>query len=87
MIAGIALAVKSLRPDVLILGVEAARAGEAGRCGPLLTASHASLRDDFEVSWPQADAAVECEADVVGRDRGGAVGGQAEAADFDAGAA
>ena len=31
------------------------RAGEAGRCGPLLTASHASLRDDFEVSWPQAD--------------------------------
>jgi galactokinase len=35
------------------------RAGEAGRCGPLLTASHASLRDDFEVSWPQADAAVE----------------------------
>jgi len=35
------------------------RAGEAGRCGPLLTASHASLRDDFEVSWPQADVAVE----------------------------
>jgi galactokinase len=35
------------------------RAGEAARCGPLLTASHASLRDDFEVSWPQADATVE----------------------------
>jgi galactokinase len=35
------------------------RAGEAGRCGPLLTASHASLRGDFEVSWPQADVAVE----------------------------
>ena len=35
------------------------RAGDAGRCGPLLTASHASLRDDFEVSWPQADVAVE----------------------------
>ena len=34
------------------------RAGTAGRCGPLLTASHASLRDDFEVSWPQADVAV-----------------------------
>ncbi len=35
------------------------RAGETGRCGPLLTASHVSLRDDFEVSWPQADVAVE----------------------------
>jgi galactokinase len=35
------------------------RAGEAARIGPLLTASHASLRDDFEVSWPQADATVE----------------------------
>jgi galactokinase len=35
------------------------RAGEAARCGPLLTASHVSLRDDFEVSWPQADAAVD----------------------------
>jgi galactokinase len=35
------------------------RAGEITRCGPLLTASHASLRDDFEVSWPQADVAVE----------------------------
>jgi galactokinase len=35
------------------------RAGETGRCGPLLTASHVSLRDDFEVSWPQADVAVD----------------------------
>jgi galactokinase len=33
------------------------RAGQLGRAGPLLTASHASLRDDFEVSWPEADAA------------------------------
>lgn len=35
---------------------------EAGRLadgGELLTQSHASLRDDFEVSWPAADAAVE----------------------------
>ena len=30
----------------------------APRPGPLLTASHRSLRDDFEVSWPEADAAV-----------------------------
>jgi galactokinase len=39
--------------------VELLRAGQPGLCGPLLTASHASLRDDFEISWPQADVAVE----------------------------
>jgi galactokinase len=38
------------------------RAGRPAECGPLLSASHASLRDDFEVSWPQADAAVEAAA-------------------------
>ena len=27
--------------------------------GALLTQSHVSLRDDFEVSWPEADVAVE----------------------------
>ena len=27
--------------------------------GRLLAQAHASLRDDFEVSWPEADAAVE----------------------------
>ena len=30
--------------------------------GRLLTQAHASLRDDFEVSWPEADAAVEAAA-------------------------
>ena len=34
-------------------------AGQLARVGPVLTASHASLRDDFEVSWPEADAAVD----------------------------
>jgi galactokinase len=34
------------------------RAGQLAKVGGLLTASHASLRDDFEVSWPQADATV-----------------------------
>jgi galactokinase len=34
------------------------RAGDTAGIGPLLTASHVSLRDDFEVSWPQADSAV-----------------------------
>jgi galactokinase len=38
---------------------ELLRAGQLPSVGPLLTASHDSLRDDFEVSWPEADAAVE----------------------------
>ena len=36
--------------------------------GPLLHASHASLRDDFEISWPQADVAAEA------AERAGALG-------------
>jgi len=35
------------------------RSGNVAEVGPLLTESHRSLRDDFEVSWPQADAAVD----------------------------
>jgi galactokinase len=35
------------------------RAGRAEEIGPLLTASHASLRDDFEVSSPELDATVD----------------------------
>ena len=35
------------------------RAGRAAEVGPLLTASHASLRDDFEVSSPELDVAVD----------------------------
>ncbi len=34
------------------------RAGRLSEAGALLTASHLSLRDDFEISWPEADAAV-----------------------------
>ena len=34
------------------------RAGRLADCGELLTASHVSLRDNFEVSWPAADIAV-----------------------------
>jgi galactokinase len=33
-------------------------AGDLAGLGPVLHASHVSLRDDFEISWPQADAAV-----------------------------
>ncbi len=35
------------------------RRGALAEAGPLLTESHASLRDDFEVSWPEADVAVD----------------------------
>jgi galactokinase len=35
------------------------RAGRLRDIGPLLTASHASLRDDYDVSCPELDAAVE----------------------------
>jgi galactokinase len=58
--------------------VELLRAGQLGRVGALLTASHASLRDDFGVSWPQADASVEAalEAGALGaRMTGGGFGG------------
>jgi galactokinase len=34
------------------------RAGDLDRLGPLLAASHASLRDDYEVSSPELDTAV-----------------------------
>ncbi len=34
------------------------RAGAMSEIGALLNASHLSLRDDFEISWPEADVAV-----------------------------
>jgi len=39
--------------------VAALEAGDRSRLGPLLKASHISLRDDFEVSTPAVDALVE----------------------------
>jgi galactokinase len=38
---------------------DALRAGDVVRCGELMRASHASLRDDMEVSLPQLDALVD----------------------------
>jgi galactokinase len=54
------------------------RAGATAAIGALLTASHRSLRDDFKMSWPQADEAVEAavEAGAAGaRMTGGGFGG------------
>ncbi|WP_433347149.1 galactokinase [Micromonospora sp. CA-111912] len=39
--------------------VELLRAGRIRDIGPLLTASHASMRDDFEITAPEIDTAVE----------------------------
>jgi galactokinase len=43
----------------VLAAVELLRAGDLDRLGPLLAASHASLRDDYEVSSPELDTAVE----------------------------
>ena len=58
--------------------VDLLRAGQLDATGPLLTASHVSLRDDFEVSWPEADVTVQValEAGALGaRMTGGGFGG------------
>jgi galactokinase len=58
--------------------VDLLNAGDLAGLGPLLHASHASLRDDFEVSWPEADVAAEA-AEAAGslgaRMMGGGFGG------------
>ena len=45
--------------DRTLACAELLRAGKLTEIGPLLTASHASMRDDFENSVPQVDLAVE----------------------------
>ena len=58
--------------------VELLRAGEIDRIGPLLTESHASMRDDFRITIPELDVAVETllTAGAVGaRMTGGGFGG------------
>jgi galactokinase len=52
------------------------RSGDLDRLGPLLAASHASLRDDYEVSSPELDTAVAAAADA------GAVGARMTGAGF-----
>ena len=49
-----------------LAAAEAMRRGDVAELGRLMFASHASLRDDFEVSSPALDAIV----DVAGRSRG-----------------
>ena len=59
---------------------QALKAGDWSTLGRLMTASHASLRDDYEVSVPELDVAVEAalEAGALGaRMTGGGFGGSA----------
>ena len=57
---------------------ELLRRGEVTGAGPLLNQSHASLRDDFEISWPEADVTVDAAVDagaLGARMMGGGFGG------------
>jgi galactokinase len=55
---------------------DALRAGDIDALGPLMLASHASSRDDMEVSTPELDALVECLVDA------GALGARLTGAGF-----
>jgi len=60
--------------------VELLRAGGLDRLGPLLAASHASMRDDFEISCPELDTAVSAAVSsgaLGARMTGGGFGGSA----------
>ncbi len=62
----------------VLRAAELLRAGDPVAIGELLTASHRSLRDEFRMSWPQADAAVEAAVDAGAagaRMTGGGFGG------------
>jgi len=63
----------------VLAAVEALKAGDLKEVGRLFLASHASMRDDFEVSVPAVDALVECTRLVKGiygaRLTGGGFGG------------
>jgi galactokinase len=60
----------------VLAAVDALRAGNPEALGPMLTASHASLRDDFEVSTPELDLL------VAELERAGALGARLTGAGF-----
>jgi galactokinase len=60
----------------VLASVQALKRGDVDSLGPLLDASHASLRDDFEVSTPELDALVEALRDA------GALGARLTGAGF-----
>jgi galactokinase len=60
----------------VLAAAEALRAGDVEQLGRLLSASHASLRDDFEVSTPELDAL------AAALERSGALGARLTGAGF-----
>ena len=56
--------------DRVVAAAEALAAGDLARMGELMAASHASMRDDFEITVPLIDQLVEIVKDAIG-DRGG----------------
>jgi galactokinase len=46
--------------------VRAVSEGDLAAAGGLMYASHASLRDDYEVTWPEADALIEASREIPG---------------------
>jgi galactokinase len=66
--------------DRVLTTVDRLRAGRLGDIGPILTESHLSMRDDFEISAPELDTAVDAAlaAGALGaRMTGGGFGGSA----------
>jgi len=66
MVSGLADPVQRLRARHVVTEnqrvldtVELLRQGRVREIGPLMTASHASMRDDFEITVPEVDTAVE----------------------------
>ena len=54
----------------VVAAAEALAAGDLGRMGELMAASHASMRDDFEITVPAIDRLVDIVKDAIG-DAGG----------------
>jgi galactokinase len=66
----------------VLAAVQALRSGDVAARGPLLAAGHASLRDDFEVSCPELDLAVDAAlagGALAARMTGGGFGGSVAA--------
>ena len=66
--------------DRVLQAVDTLRSGGPARIGPLLDASHASMRDDFEISCPELDLAVDTARShgaIGARMTGGGFGGSA----------
>lgn len=64
----------------VVAAAEALAAGDLGRMGELMAASHASMRDDFEITVPAIDRLVDIVKDAIGeaggvRMTGGGFGG------------